>query len=73
MAMNDLMPHDNKHYITLFVVCVRENDGDEPRIMEPDKCEAWEWASWEDLQKWVKQQAEAKDGETVKKNCSRLS
>ena len=38
-----------------------------PEITEPDKCEAWEWASCEDLQKWVKQQAEAKDGETVGK------
>ncbi|KAL8804021.1 MAG: hypothetical protein Q9182_002812 [Xanthomendoza sp. 2 TL-2023] len=66
-ATNDFMPNDNKHYITLFVVCVRENDGEEPQIMEPDKCEAWEWASWEDLLKWVKQEAEAQGGAVEKK------
>lgn len=66
-ATNDLMPADNKHYITLFVVCVRENDREEPRVLEPHKCEAWEWASWEDLLRWVKQEAEAQSGVVEKK------
>ena len=61
-ATNDFMPADNKHYITLFMVCERENDGEEPKVLEPDKCEAWEWASWGDLLKWVKQDAEAQNG-----------
>ena len=43
------MPADTKHYITLFVVCAREYDGEEPKTMESEKCEGW---------KWVKQEAE---------------
>ena len=67
-ATNDYMPADNKHYITMFTVCVRENDGDQPEVLEPDKCEAWEWASWEDLLKWVRQEGEAREGEVVEKH-----
>ena len=66
-ATNDFMPTDNKHYITLFIVCRRENDMDEPRILEPNKCEAWEWASWENLIEWVKQEAETQSGDVEKK------
>ncbi|KAL8798835.1 MAG: hypothetical protein Q9200_007687 [Gallowayella weberi] len=66
-ATNDFMPNDNKHYITLFMVGVRENDGEEPQILEAHKCEAWEWASWEDLLRWVKQEAEAQGGVVEKK------
>ncbi|EFY84579.1 hypothetical protein J3459_012774 [Metarhizium acridum] len=39
-AINDFIPKDTKHYITLFHVCVRENDSDEPQLLEPDKCES---------------------------------
>lgn len=66
-ATNDYMPTDNKHYITLFMVCVRENDSDLPEILEPDKCEGWEWVSWEDLKKWVEIEIEAREGEVVEK------
>ncbi|KAI4238627.1 MAG: hypothetical protein LQ349_000975 [Xanthoria aureola] len=66
-ATNDFMPADNKHYITLFTVCVRENDGEEPQVLEPHKCEAWEWASWENLLGWVKLEAEAQGGIVEKK------
>lgn len=52
-ATNDYMPDDNKHYITLFHVCVRENDSDEPQLLEPDKCESWEWIAWKDLLGWI--------------------
>lgn len=52
-ATNDHMPAENKHYVTLFVVCVRENEGDEPEILEPEKCEGWDWVSWEELRRWV--------------------
>ncbi|KJK73857.1 hypothetical protein H634G_10863 [Metarhizium anisopliae BRIP 53293] len=52
-ATNDFMPDDTKHYITLFHVCVRENDDDEPQLLEPDKCESWEWITWNDLLGWI--------------------
>lgn len=41
---NDIFKDNNKHYVTLFVVC--EYESGKPEIKEPDKCEAWEWFSW---------------------------
>lgn len=53
-ATNDYMREEDKHYVTLFTVCVRENESDEPRVLEPDKCEGWEWVSWDQLREWVR-------------------
>ncbi|KAF2834419.1 hypothetical protein M501DRAFT_944167 [Patellaria atrata CBS 101060] len=61
-ATNDYMPADDKHYITLFMVCERENDDSEAQLLEPDKCEGWEWISWEDLLDWVSRQ---RNGEVI--------
>ena len=36
-----------KHYITLFVI-VDQFEG-EPKLLEPDKCEGWQWFDWDDL------------------------
>jgi len=33
--------HPDKHYITVFVY-VTEFEG-EPQLLEPDKCEGWDW------------------------------
>ena len=44
---NDIFEKENKHYITLFVLA-KEFKGD-VKIMEPNKCEKWEWFSWDDL------------------------
>jgi 8-oxo-dGTP diphosphatase len=66
-ATNDIMQADGKHYITLFMACVRENDSDLPEVLEPDKCEGWEWVSWEDMMKMVKKAHEARDGEILEK------
>lgn len=47
VVTNNFHLDEDKHYVTLFMV------GDwvsgEAKIMEPDKCEAWEWFSWDDL------------------------
>ena len=44
---NDIFEEHGKHYITLFVM------GDfvegEPHVMEPEKCDCWEWHPWENL------------------------
>ena len=66
-ATNDYMPADNKHYVTMFMVCVLEDESAEAKVLEPDKCEAWEWASWEELLGWVKRQEEAREGDVVEK------
>ncbi|KAJ5893227.1 NUDIX hydrolase domain-like protein [Penicillium taxi] len=60
-ATNDYMPADNKHYITMFMVCERVDEATEPRVLEPDKCEGWEWISWDDLNEWAKIERGGKD------------
>ncbi|BGP37976.1 hypothetical protein JCM10449v2_001903 [Rhodotorula kratochvilovae] len=47
-ATNDIFHAEGKHYITLFVAC-RVADDVEPKVLEPEKCERWEWQSWEHL------------------------
>ncbi|MEO1086354.1 MAG: NUDIX hydrolase [Acidobacteriota bacterium] len=38
---------DGQHYITLFMQAERFIG--EPRNLEPDKCEGWEWRPWDAL------------------------
>ncbi len=40
-ATNDFFKSENKHYITLFMRAKYVSG--EPRRMEPDKCEEWDW------------------------------
>ncbi|GAA6027046.1 hypothetical protein JCM8097_006068 [Rhodosporidiobolus ruineniae] len=47
-ATNDIFEADDKHSITLFVGCVVEDDL-EPEVHEPEKCDRWDWTSWEKL------------------------
>ena len=44
-ATNDIFPVEEKHYITIFMVA--DYDSGNVKIMEPEKCEAWEWFEWE--------------------------
>lgn len=66
-ATNDYMPADGKHYISLYMVGVRDNDSELPQVLEPDKCEKWEWVDWEHLTEWVKIQSEAGDNEVLER------
>jgi 8-oxo-dGTP diphosphatase len=66
-ATNDVMKKDSKHYITMFMVCERMNEEDEARVMEPDKCEGWEWSSWEELVALVGKERNVKDGEVLER------
>jgi 8-oxo-dGTP diphosphatase len=44
---NDIFEKEDKHYITLFI---RANYiSGEPQILEPEKCEGWQWFSIEEL------------------------
>ncbi|KAK4203959.1 putative hydrolase [Triangularia verruculosa] len=47
-ATNDVFEQENKHYITLFILCERVDD-QEPLVLEPEKCEGWFWKSWSDV------------------------
>ncbi|MCZ8206488.1 NUDIX hydrolase [Gemmatimonas sp.] len=40
-------PGADKHYVTLFVLA--ESDAGEPQRLEPHKCDAWEWFTWDTL------------------------
>lgn len=44
---NDIFKEENKHYITLFFIA--DYDGGEAKVMEPDKCEKWDWFEWSKL------------------------
>jgi 8-oxo-dGTP diphosphatase len=58
---------DKKHYITMFMVCERSSEEDEARVMEPDKCEDWEWSTWEELVALVKKERQMKEGEVLER------
>jgi 8-oxo-dGTP diphosphatase len=66
-ATNDILKKDKKHYITMFMVCERSSEKDEARVMEPDKCEGWEWSTWEELVALVKSEREVKEGEVLER------
>jgi len=46
-STNDIFAEENEHYATIFM------RGDyvsgTPRIMEPEKCERWDWFEWGNL------------------------
>lgn len=46
-ATNDIFPDEGKHYITIFMLA--DYASGELKIMEPDKCEKWEWFNWNNL------------------------
>ena len=52
-ATNDVMIDEGKHYVTVFMVCEAVGEV-APRVMEPEKCECWEWTSVEELRSWAK-------------------
>ena len=41
---NDIFDAEAKHYATLFVTA--DWVSGQARVMEPDKCECWEWMKW---------------------------
>ncbi len=45
--VENVMEEGQKHYITIFVF-VDQFDG-KPELLEPDKCESWEWFAWDNL------------------------
>ncbi|KAM0715340.1 hypothetical protein Q7P37_008838 [Cladosporium fusiforme] len=61
-ATNDFLAAEGKHYVTMFVVCQRRSESDEARVMEPDKCEGWEWSSWDELVALVRRERGVEGG-----------
>jgi len=53
---NDPMVEEDRHYVTIFVVCRCIDDGGDgvgkkqvPQNLEPEKCDGWDSYSWDDL------------------------
>lgn len=46
-ATNDIFTESGKHYITLTMIA--DWKGGDASVMEPGKCEKWEWFEWENL------------------------
>jgi len=46
---NDIMPEENKHYITIFMKAECVDKEAEAENMEPHKCEGWDVYTWDDL------------------------
>ena len=47
-VFNDIDWKENLHYISI-AFCARIPEGQAPKIMEPDKCESWDWHSLDKL------------------------
>ncbi|KAI9935108.1 hypothetical protein ASPWEDRAFT_44701 [Aspergillus wentii DTO 134E9] len=48
-ATNNVTLARNKHFVTIFVGCDPVDDNTQPKVIEPEKCEKWEWVSWEEI------------------------
>ncbi|KAJ4387425.1 hypothetical protein N0V93_008017 [Gnomoniopsis smithogilvyi] len=46
---NDIQKAEDKHEVTLYVLCDRENPSQQPELKEPQKFEGWEWKAWKDI------------------------
>lgn len=44
---NDIFVEEEKHYITIFIVC--EYESGELQLNEPHKCEEWVWVEWNEF------------------------
>ena len=44
---NDIFIAEQKHYVTLFMIS--NCPIGEPKVLEPDKCEGWDWFDWANL------------------------
>lgn len=44
---NDIFKKERKHYVTLFVIA--DYSSGKVKVMEPEKCERWEWFRWDGL------------------------
>jgi 8-oxo-dGTP diphosphatase len=44
---NDFFEKDEKHYVTIIMVC--DYVSGEVKVLEPEKSECWKWFSWDSL------------------------
>ncbi len=46
---NDVFEKEGKHYITICMIA--DYDSGEPKVLEPEKAELWDWYKWDELPK----------------------
>ncbi|RFU71835.1 hypothetical protein TARUN_10427, partial [Trichoderma arundinaceum] len=46
---NNIFETEKKHYTAIFIHCNVIDPSAVPLVMEPEKCEGWEWKSWGEL------------------------
>ena len=56
-ATNSPRIDGSKHYVTIFMVSALLEPSSQPRLLEPNKCDGWEWMKWETMLEWVDEQA----------------
>jgi len=44
---NDVFKKEDKHYVTIYAIA--EYQSGDAEIKEPEKCERWNWFTWENL------------------------
>lgn len=47
IVTNDIIKEEDRHFVSIIMVA-DYIDG-EPQLMEPDKCEGWQWFTMDDL------------------------
>ena len=52
-ATNSIWESEEKHYVTIFMVCQLANEEATPENSEPDKCERWQWVTWNQMKTWA--------------------
>ncbi|KAJ5693197.1 hypothetical protein N7462_002620 [Penicillium macrosclerotiorum] len=48
-ATNTIFETEGKHYVTVFMSAIVKDELAQPQVLEPEKCMAWKWTSWEEL------------------------
>ncbi|CAG8795642.1 7876_t:CDS:2, partial [Racocetra persica] len=46
---NSVMVNENKHYVDIFMRAEVVDVDADPLVMEPNKCEGWEWVTWDEF------------------------
>lgn len=59
-ATNSSRIDGSQHYVTIFMVSTLFDPSSQPRLLEPNKCDGWEWIRWETMLAWVEEQAKPK-------------
>jgi 8-oxo-dGTP diphosphatase len=46
-VINGIYKEEGKHYVSIFMLA--DYDSGDVQVMEPEKCEGWDWFEWNDL------------------------